>query len=454
MTKEHDEWIKRHLGLDPASYELTDPDPDLNQSVDPSAGQPNQSVDPQMSVDPNAGQNQSIDPNTSQPNQSVDPDAPTMSVDPTSQPNQSVDPSADPPNQSVDPNAAQAPPNDAPNQSIDPDVGQPNQSIDPLDGKTMSIDPSDVPNQSVDPASNEPNMSTDPNAGPAPGPNMSLHPAQPESPLHDVWQAGYDAGLAAPDEEHPAPSPYAEEARAAYEDGVQAGVAAAQQKTPLKPTDAKSEEVPASFAVGGLPAFRYNLPNVPLATAAIPTPAGLVEVEFFLRGSVTVTFPNAPANVSTDVDRLGFRAEAAQALGPITAGVRVNGINTTSPSIGVTMGTQYGNAEIRLNQDRSMSFIGQARIDYEVPSQKLGKVAVRGQVGFEVKVTVSQPPPVPISTPESWFEAHAEALAVAAVITLVVVVAIAAAPETGGGSLVLLQPAAEMAQRAAPAFAR
>ena len=50
VGREHDDWVKRHLGLDPQSYVLTDPDPDMvtdgNQSIDPNAGQPNQSVDP------------------------------------------------------------------------------------------------------------------------------------------------------------------------------------------------------------------------------------------------------------------------------------------------------------------------------------------------------------------------------------------------------------------------
>ena len=97
MSKEHDEWVMRHLGADPSTYEQADPDPDLTMSVDPSAGRPTQSVDPNVSVDPDAGQ----------PNQSVGPDAPSLPVDPNTQPNQSVDPNAGQPNQSVDPNAGQ-----------------------------------------------------------------------------------------------------------------------------------------------------------------------------------------------------------------------------------------------------------------------------------------------------------------------------------------------------------
>ena len=60
MSKEHDDWVLRHLGADPSTYALTDPDPDLTMSVQPTEpADPN--ADPTQSADPSAGQPQPAD---------------------------------------------------------------------------------------------------------------------------------------------------------------------------------------------------------------------------------------------------------------------------------------------------------------------------------------------------------------------------------------------------------
>ena len=217
----------------------------------------------------------------------------------------------------------------------------------------------------------------------------------------------------------------------------------------LRPTGASPEESPECLSAGGLPAFRYNLPRIPIATAHIDTPQASIEITMSLRGSVTVTFPNAPRGVSTDLDTGGWRLEATQALGPLTQGLRVSGIGTDSPNIGVTMGTQYSTTEYRLVPPNTMVFIGQARVAYTVPSRRLGNIEVNGQPGYELSVTVyprrsSSPEPVPVPvpirvpvSPGEWFEEHSLQLAGIGAIALVAI-AIAAAPETGGASLVLV----------------
>lgn len=43
------------------------------------------------------------------------------------------------------------------------------------------------------------------------------------TPLADVWQQGFDAGFAQPDEDHPAPSPFTPDAQTVYSEGVLAG---------------------------------------------------------------------------------------------------------------------------------------------------------------------------------------------------------------------------------------
>jgi hypothetical protein len=186
------------------------------------------------------------------------------------------------------------------------------------------------------------------------------------------------------------------------------------------------------------------LPSIPIAEAHIETAAASVDLALSLRGNVTVTFPNAPANVSTDVDTGGWRLQATQALGGLTAGLRVNGIGTKTPSLGATLGTRFNQTEVRLIPPNTMAFIGQAIVGYSVPSP-LGDVSVRGQPGFELRVTVTPRPGAGDSTEvvdeESWFSRHAQALAIIGAVSLAVavaVVAITAAPATGGASLALL----------------
>lgn len=67
--------------------------------------------------------------------------------------------------------------------------------------------------------------------------------------------------------------------------------------------------------------------------------------------------------------------------------------------------------------------------------ESLGKVAVEGQAGLEVRGTVVPvaPPARPIDTKDSWFAGDKEVLA--------------AAPATGGGSLALLEGARQFAER-------
>jgi hypothetical protein len=124
--------------------------------------------------------------------------------------------------------------------------------------------------------------------------------------------------------------------------------------------------------------------------------------------------------------------------------LRVNGIGTKTPSLGATLGTRFNQTEVRLIPPNTMAFIGQAIVGYSVPSP-LGDVSVRGQPGFELRVTVTPRPGAGDSTEvvdeESWFSRHAQALAIIGAVSLAVavaVVAITAAPATGGASLALL----------------
>jgi peptidoglycan hydrolase-like protein with peptidoglycan-binding domain len=221
---------------------------------------------------------------------------------------------------------------------------------------------------------------------------------------------------------------------------TQAATAPAPTGQALHPTGATAEEVPASFSgPSGLPAFRYNLPNIPLAEAAFDTGVAYVEVTFSLRGNVSVTFEDSVKGLS--VDQSGLRVEATHALGPLTEGVRINGLGSDTPSIGLTVGADGDQSEVRFTPPDTMTFIGQLRIHYTVDS-KAGPIVVQGQPGYELKVKVTpHPQPEPEPVPESvgdWMSAHSAALLAVGAVVLITAVAIAAAPETGGASLVLL----------------
>lgn len=202
-----------------------------------------------------------------------------------------------------------------------------------------------------------------------------------------------------------------------------------------------SGEQPASFQVGGLPSFRYNAPSVPIATAHVETPEASIDLSLLLRGSLTATFQNSVRGGSFDIDQGAFRVEASRAVDGIVQGLRVNGIGGQQLSIGATVGTEFAQSEVRFIPPNTMAFIGQARVAF-TRDTPVGQLTMTGQPGFELRVTVTPhlgPPqldPVPIDE-ESWFSRHAGALAAVGVVILVVA-AVALAPETGGGSLMLL----------------
>jgi len=116
----------------------------------------------------------------------------------------------------------------------------------------------------------------------------------------------------------------------------------------------------------------------------------------------------------------------------------VNGIGGQQLSIGATVGTEFAQSEARFIPPNTMAFIGQARIAF-TRDTPVGQLTMTGQPGFEIRVTVTphpsppQPEPEPVDE-ESWFSRHAVALAAMGVVIL----AVALAPETCGGSLVLL----------------
>ncbi|HET6874874.1 MAG TPA: hypothetical protein VFH70_08855 [Acidimicrobiales bacterium] len=271
----------------------------------------------------------------------------------------------------------------------------------------------------------------------------------------EYWAQGYEAGQANPKALFPKPPAVLnDEGSTVWKEGWLAGKDDANEaakapppaasSTPAEPahemqhTGAAATEEPATFAIHGQPAYRYNLPNIPIAEAEFDTGEALVTVALSLRGNVTITFEDPVKWAS--LDQSGVRVEATKALGPLTEGLRISGM-PDNPSLGVTMGSQYDLTETRFVPPDTVMFIGQARVGYTVDTAA-GHATVQGQPGAEVKVTILPHPtesPAPASESYEDFKvdhkAVWEAVAVGAAIAFV---AIALAPETGGASLVAL----------------
>ncbi|RZU54369.1 putative peptidoglycan binding protein [Krasilnikovia cinnamomea] len=213
----------------------------------------------------------------------------------------------------------------------------------------------------------------------------------------------------------------------------------------LHGTGAHAEEFPASMMAGGLPAFKYNLPSVPIAEVSFDTGNAAVDMRLSLIGSVTVTFEHAAQGVTTTVNDQTWRLAAQQSLDGITEGIQIQGVGGDRVSFSTTFGNQFEQTEVRFTPPNTMSFLGSCLIGYHVDTE-VGQATVRGSVGFQLDVTVTPHPtsePAPeVQDERGWFEEYAPVILTGTVIALVVVVAIAAAPETGGGSLELIPLAA------------
>jgi Domain of unknown function (DUF4157) len=197
-----------------------------------------------------------------------------------------------------------------------------------------------------------------------------------------------------------------------------------------------SGEQPASFHFDGLPAFRYNVPSIPIAQTHIEMPNASMDVELYLRGSVTVTFLNSLPGITADLDKGTFRYEASHAVDGLFTGLRINDINSEEISFGATIGTEFLQTEFRFSPPDTVSYIGQLQINrtQDTSAGKANLQSEKGQCGFELRITVTRKvQPVQVDE-KSWFSYNATSLAVIEGCCLAIT-AVVLVPETGGGSL-------------------
>ena len=217
--------------------------------------------------------------------------------------------------------------------------------------------------------------------------------------------------------------------------------------------------VPASFATpAGLPAFRYNLPNIPVAKATAVTPNAVVELELLLRGNVQATPSGSVRGVS--VDQTGFRLQADTVVNGLNHGMRINGIGRNEVSIGTTWGTDLESNEVRFTPPNRFAYIGQVALNFNRALPVVGVINFRGQVGFELRATVT---PLPFHGPEamerSWWERNWERVVGTGLIVgagLLVAGTVVEDVVTGGAGIAddpaSLAAAAAMARAGAAAF--
>jgi hypothetical protein len=199
-----------------------------------------------------------------------------------------------------------------------------------------------------------------------------------------------------------------------------------------------SGSIPASFmGPQGLPAARYNLPNVLIATATVVTPNAIIQLELLLRGNIQATSHGSLPGVS--MDQSGFRVQADSIVDGLNRGLRINGIGGDEVSIGTTWGTDLETNEVRFTPPNRFAYIGQAVVALSRLTPA-GIIGVRGQVGFELRATVIPKPSMkPRASEPTWWERNWGYVAGAGLIVgagLLVVGTVVEDVATGGAGIV------------------
>lgn len=224
-----------------------------------------------------------------------------------------------------------------------------------------------------------------------------------------------------------------------------AGVADPAAHSALTPTDAQAEQVPASFAVGGLPAFEFQLPEMPIAHVALDTGTAMIEVELALSGKVELSFPEheSAATIGTE----GLKLAAEEAVHGVREGISVTGLGSGHAAIESSFGNQFGEGSISL-EGNTIKVQGAATYTYTYHGSYGTPVQAKGSGGYTLKVTVvphgAEPAPE-VDNVESWFEAHQTVLIAAGVLVLIGVAGTIAIVATGGAATPAVAAAAAVA---------
>lgn len=188
------------------------------------------------------------------------------------------------------------------------------------------------------------------------------------------------------------------------------------------------------------PNFQYTLPSIPVAEYTETLGEGSVTVKLTLTGSVTVSFDKSQ-NATVDANDGSWQLAASKTLDGLNSGLQISGILTEHPSIESTWGSQFVQTGYQFTPPNEHHVLGQVQINYPADTDK-GTAHVQGTAGYDLEITVTpnETPDEVVSDVAGFVRTFAWVAAVGTIVLRVAIV-LSAAPETAGGSLLLL-PAA------------
>jgi peptidoglycan hydrolase-like protein with peptidoglycan-binding domain len=159
------------------------------------------------------------------------------------------------------------------------------------------------------------------------------------------------------------------------------------QGGPLSADHAPQPSGTTGHAVGP-PTLQFTFgPDQPVAEADWDTGTAQVHVALSFSGTITATFPDAPDGVTYDVTGGGWSAAASAAMGQLTSGLYVSGLDTGHPAVGCSLGTSFAQTSVELSPP-TLTVGGQAQVATTVQTDH-GPVQLTGSPGYSLAVTIT-----------------------------------------------------------------
>jgi hypothetical protein len=165
-------------------------------------------------------------------------------------------------------------------------------------------------------------------------------------------------------------------------------------------------------------AFRYTLPQAPVAGASVDIGHVALTIELLLSGELDVTVGAAAHDT--------MRAGALTALRAMAKGLMILGLGSATPSISATAGHQFTQRRHDFRAPDTITFAGDCAVDFTQHWDGVD-VTVTGEVGYSLEVTAAGEPARAASeigtatNTRGWFVQHEKELASIGMLVLVAV---------------------------------
>jgi hypothetical protein len=171
----------------------------------------------------------------------------------------------------------------------------------------------------------------------------------------------------------------------------------------------------------GFRAFRYALPETPVAAASVDIGHIGVRFELFLLGDLDI----AVSTRRGPTDHRPVRACALKVLRTMAKGLIVGAVGSSAPTLNSAAGHVFSQVGYRFRAPNTMSFTGGCGIDFAQRCDG-GTVALAGDLKYTLDVTAmpTDGRPLDLTGPVqsgAWFQRHEEELASIGVVVLVAV---------------------------------